>query len=808
MPADPHRLFKLSLDPPHSFAVEQGYIRNQNCTDFNTAETGSLDGTMQDPLTGLVMLEPSFVTESWYDQSFWEPLSSWVLPSGSAGFWQAVFRGAATGFSGSLPLFLTTLAIEAVSGGGLVPNLITVTQAIISLQSAISSDVLVWALESSFTLAADEGFVWHYRTMTDEHHRPRNWFALGWSDILIHFSTDGHMRTYQYTAGLTSAPTLIDEHLMFSPSEVLNKEGYFVFMPIPGHGIAVYHPNTPQNVHSRNTSNFFGSARGHVIPVEPLVPAGGAMVTNASTMVVGLAGSLILMQHTIGFHRIRYGSHRSDGTPIMPGDTAAYGLFNDNTFHPGYEPSGAPADVEVGLQDSLSKTAGTTTAATTLRKGDLSGGWVHGTDKVGRITALLHTTDRRYTPLVASTQVIWLPVFATRDTTAVNPRLMHLQMSEDCMSRFEGSAVVMATSAEEMAVCERGDMSYDISSSTDNGATFTHYAGGIARVAGDIEVVFTQSGMHYIVNLDLFDMFYRFAEVGQLEMSAYDNLDLNTAMARVLASCALPGLASTPSALTAITLPQLPTGQTWRMSPRVGTRGDDLIRNFLLFARTQSDEWRLRFDWTANNFVPEKRVSVDTITPAWTITPYRDEVTTGANAPRYDTTNHKFLATLEGSGDVAFRFSVQPPECNILQPYGLTDTNANTASRQTIQPFVNTPSLVDNTSVDYLGRIVAAYPMLSGIDKPGTLVNIARELERNVMHRRLLPVITTRDYIPGFGPDSYVGVIRGDVKGTRGDHFTALWCKRRITTIDYTNGDESTMVVTYHLDSIWSESVE
>ena len=164
----PEAQFRLSLDVPYTFDVEPGYTHAKYCHDFAT-DTKGFAGTWQDPLTGIVMLQPSFLDAA-YGGGFMG-LANWDFAANAI---DEVLRSA----DGVNPP-ANLLTYSQPSPSEAAPIGIVTTAVVAKLISTLgAADTIQIALKSKFILAADEGFAIHYNTISDQMHRKKNWFAV------------------------------------------------------------------------------------------------------------------------------------------------------------------------------------------------------------------------------------------------------------------------------------------------------------------------------------------------------------------------------------------------------------------------------------------------------------------------------------------------------------------------------------------------------------------------------------------------------------------------------------------------------
>jgi hypothetical protein len=793
--------FRLALDVPYEFAVEPGYYRSAHCRDMRPKE-GDLNNTVQDPLTGLITLAPSHLTPVYANAENWVPLPEW---QNQPAFWSEAYRGADPDRIGDAAKFFSS--IDPGTSYGLLPTLSAVTYGLINKASALTSDILVWAMQTIDPLGADEGFVWNYHALSDEHHRPENWFCLAWGGLFLHFSTSGTCRAYLYprtgsTIDYTATPEFLDSFNFGVAGDILNKEGAFSFQPIPRFGLVIYHVNSAQSLSTQQSSGASQATNGFLLRV-PLyednnVTGTGDVMLPSSSLAFGICANLLRAQHVFGMHKIRY--------PVA-------GTFTDALYDPGFNPTILP-DTAPSPIYTKAFVSGITAITTITKKADLSGDWAPGEDRQGRVLATLTTGDPRYTPYILATNVTFSPIFETRNTTPVPlgyhgteesenlpDQVWQLEFTDDENGRFEGSATVMVKTDEARQILERGDMTFALEKSFDDGETWENHSGGLARVEGDVSAFLDDAGMFYVAKLSFADMFARYREVAVLWEGALDGLSIPDAINKVQLACSLSPLASIPLELALAKLPDIPAGQHWKFGPRISDHGDEVIRNLLLLTRRQYEEWILKHSWTDDEWTLTQKPRDLTSGNLWTLTPFRDEV---------DIDNR--YALLGDGSTTAFTFAPIPPEANRIAPFGLTDTNPSEADRVPCPPLVNYPSILSADSPDFLGRIVSAAPLFASLTDVPQIMRMGRRVYDAIAHRRLKAPLRTRVFIDDLGPLARVNV-RGMKRISAGSNvranvLTEQWVKMRTVQIDYQGAGELAPNVTYHTDSTWEGEIK
>lgn len=775
--------WRLVLDCPASFSEKPGYIMARHSHDMRPEELG--DDIWIDPLTKVVMLKPSFLREGWHGDDDWTDLSEWTY---DANFWQQVFPVFDPDLLATLPKFFTTTAHQTTGSETLVGIATDVSIGVISLASALASDALVWSLQSNFTLGKDAGFVVHYNAVTRKMARYKNWFAVQWDRLYLHFSFDGYCRPYYFYEEYADGATPLTPFQIADPGDMAGEDGYISFIPIAGYGLAIYNSKTAQRVGTTHSSADLAAARGHLLRLPVYNGAGGefdAYLLDESKIRVAVGSSLLRSQHLFGFHKITY---------------PASAEFLDNIIDPGFRPNAEPSLVSVSPLYTSAHYAGDVIMTATLRNEGDTADWVAGTDRQGRVKVALSTTDARYTPMLRGTYVEWQPTFVTRGTTEFEPRLLALETVDDELARFEGEATVLAETEAERLAIERGDLTFRLEKKTESDADYRTHAGGIARVAGDVPVTTRNGRTVYTANLQLSDMRARYREVSILSGQAYEGLTLLQALNMVQYGSGLPAFSDAPAVFSSLTFPNLPEGETWQYSPNVGDSGEEVIDRFLLLTRAQRREFRIRHDWDSDTWTVEAKPRETGADATWTLTPYADEIEpVGAVSAGYNPVTRQIRAE-------SVSFAVSPPEANLIQPQG----KSGSGKEEKIipgTPIDNVPSVYDPESVDYLGRVVGSAPVLPSEQSLARVNAMGRRFYDAAMHRRLRITAVCREW-----PDALVGalparvIVRGELGGVRYDWQTA-WVKRVTKSSEFRRGGTVAPAVTLHLDTLWEGEI-
>ena len=746
--------------------TEPPFFRAPHCGEFRPTK-GAFNLTWRCPVTGVVMLEPSFLR--YETAGDFKGLSQWEH---SAGYWQENQRGVqdiAADNSSSMAILSTQKAAGA-SFGGLLLSLVNVAIVGIRTNTAAGNN-LVWALESKFSLEADEGFVIHYHGLQDEMARKDNWFAVQFDDIYLHFSQTGVVRAYQYDrADMTSAPVLRDEFEVASPSELLQRVGYFVLLPIPGLGLAVYHSRISQRPGGIVTNAFQGVTRGHLIPWPSRTIGGNLRLFDSS--VVRFAFNPGQTGHSVGFQNLTY--------PLS-------GTYTDDVFDPHFTPTALPAEV---IATPINTPYQAITAA--LRNPADTAAWAVGTNRQGRVRCTLTTASMKHTPFLYAYGVRWAAIFATRNTTPLvlgneslgkSDVLQRLEFTEDETGQFAGVANARLETAAGRLIAERGDCTWHLEKSED-GQAWDTVSGGLASLAQPFRMVITNVGLHYDTLWNLHDMRQRLTEVNQHREMAFDGYRLDVAVNAALQSGGMAPIADAdvPAPIKLVFLPRTENNKTWQMASRAGDNTEDITEKWLFLLRKQNAEYLLVYNWDLAKMEWQAKPRDTTALATWTLTFYEDE---------HDPANRIIFIGSELTANPT------PPVFNILQVFGKTEKDDE--KLVPVQPLINSASLTNTASPDYLGRAKMAVLPVVGLTDEAELAKVARRVEAIDGHRVFDAWPQIPRYVEGLAPNTQV-ILRGpNASGVRSTLFT-LWIKRRVTIIDHTEGMED---MALHISSTW-----
>ena len=762
---------KLTLDYPWRFCTQPGFQHAVQASGFRPLKD-SYNNTHRDGLTGVVTLRPSILTPDFIND--FRGLSEWRH---EAAYWREIRR--ARSASGFASMYSTVSPAGSAAGNiELLTNI-----AILAVEASdLANDQLKWALQSSFFHGEDQGFVIHYSPLSDPFARKRNWFALAIWDIGIHFSQSGEVRVFRYDmANMSAFPTFVERFNIASPGELMGSEGYFWVRPMPGlGGICLYHSANPDKaaVFSSDTEN--AATRGHFIKWLEYTDVYGVPHLLGPSMV-----SLAINPHesyALGFQAVTY---------------PATGTYADAIVDPIYRPL-LPAQVSAKTTPGL-----VADLPAAFLKTDLSAPFDPATDRQGRVSVTLATSDPNRTPYLYSYGVGWPAVFGTRDTTPVpvlpvsgssNDKILRLEYTQTEENRFEGEAKVFLSSAAAKTVAARGDTTFKLERW--NGVTWATIFGGLALFTPSSVDTADFGGKTYVSNatIKLRDFASRLEEVHVYRKGAADGLLFSEACNLVIGGGGFAPIpaAGFPAVFLQKRLPPPDDNREWAFAPKPQDDGMQILRVFLLFLRAQFTEWLLDFDFATGNgetgwrFVQKPRDVSDGAT--WTLTPFPDEAA-----------NPRTLVYLENPD-----FATIPPECNALSVFGLDDRDKNRSQLLTLQRLTNQASVSDNTSPDYLGRVVMGAAVFRGITTREELGPMGRRLFEAICHQRRQATLRVSGDPTGLLPNTFC-LVRGHhrVTGAR-TTMGSYWLKRKTLVID----QDGVPVTTLHMDSQWEGNME
>ena len=760
--------WRLKLDEPFAFAVEKGYIYTRLSADARQTP-GAFNGTYQCPLTDVIMLNPSFRSRDF--TADFKGLDQWrVKQTDGVSLWKEVKRSTGGGTRGSM------FTAEANTTGGFSLIELLVDVAIIALTAAIW-DTMIWVAESNFSLMVDEGFCIHYHGLTDELARKENWFMVQWDNIGLHFSQSGKVRVYSYLRETLNAPgVLVEEFQIADAGELLNRHGYFVFIPIPAFGLAIYHSTTSRasNLVSSNTSQTVQNG-GHLVKAFPTREVDGAYrIFEASTVRLGKNP---YQSNVLGFQSITY---------------PANGTYTDAPFNVPYTHASNYDELQY-----LSVPTGFGLTDISLRNTDDTAGYVANVGEARMKLALTSTFDRKRTPFVYAWLARWLPVIVDRNTTPVTfdhdglDLLWDWEFTEDERGHKEGTAQVKAESAAAQSIVERGDTTFLLEYSLNNGVDWIAEGGGLAKAMPGKTITHKEGGFWYEASWQLNGMEERLVEGTNSDPLKFDGMTFDNAINFTLTTqgfTAIP-LSAFPAEANNRAFPRVVAGEKhFRFGVRPGDNGKQIIEKILFMLSYQSQEFLCVFNLTTRLWGVTRK-PIDDAATRWTLSALHADKNEANRIGVYREFTPEFI----------------PPEFNQLVVVGLSTTERDESERVESKPLINNDSLSNTSSVDYLGRVKTVKIEMVPLSDQSVVDEAARKIFNRVAYRVIEGVVKLPpgDLYLSLRPN--IGVI---IKKTVGSDYPVLYVKKRtIEGLREENGMGENERVTLHLSQRYETEI-
>jgi len=752
--------FALELDTPYSFAIENGFARTQRSTDFRILPGGEL-GTWLDPVSGVLMLYPSFLDNTFTGGL--RPLSDFTTTATEGQWWAQVARGGEDG--GVLAAaMLASLRPTGVDPTGL--TLTSVAQALITIASSPTlQDTLVWAASGNFQIPRDGSFTIHYDTLNDEVMRHHNWFAVQWANVYCLFGMDGICSVYRYNDSSMQTYTQIDRFQYADTGEVMYRHAQFSFVPIPTVGLLIYHSYTERAPKTASSSAQSRALRGHVVPWQAGTDGSGNFyMFDASSINIAFNP---YFRHVIGYQDVSF---------------ATSGGFVDAPFDPGYKPSVGPSAVQ-----AITAQTGVGSVMAALYDPDGVTPWTAGSSQQGRVGMILSGTSTN-TPFVLGYGVAIPPVMNTRNPGAVTiynttgrgqeDRLLHLNWEDTDDGRFDGQVTMQLYSAAAMKIAWRGDATWSLSA---DGVVF---AGGFTvRGSWDIEPMEGTPG-YYKVTVKLADMHARLKEGHYFIENALDGVTLAAAFNNVLSCTGFGNAGSLPPQAYTQEIPITSDGRSWKWQFREGDDADALFEILLFLMRRQQVEYVAAFDWadTGTWQVTTRPGSLGTTWAVWYLSPFSEDANTVGNVWWY------------GPGT---KFTPESAEGNIVIAEGVLDPGPDGTRVPTV-PLINLPSINDPTSPDYLGRALEIKYAVDNVEDIPTLQTIQRAIFDAATTRRLKGQIKIEMLQMALAPNTQVMVTDWN-----GSVIANAWIKKRHVVVN----DPYGATMDLDVDTVWQGEV-
>ena len=652
-----HGMYRLTLDVPYRFLVRPAFERAVHAVDL-VAETQQR--VYHDKGAGVILLTPSCLDERWQQHTV--PISQINKQSL---FWRPAQRGLkeATNYAHFM---------GSVYQAGVDRSLI---ELLLDIALIATTNRLKWIAETSFQLARDEAWAIHLQCANDEYTRDGDYWYAQWDRYALRMDTTGTLTFYRYPNrnALTQPPNEVARWHSGVASPV--RAGLTVAaLPLPPLGILVLTivsggASLTQATTSSTTRQLVSSK---LIPLmedaEDIGTPESPLYSLCQQSSLRLAVN-IMYNPIVAFERVRY---------------ASSGTLTEKPFEvPLINPQVPQATPIVAYTHRQS--------ASVAFQCESGGDWVAWDtpqEPTRARSVLTLTTDNAiYTPIVVGYFMRCEPLIEERSTMPVMAeRVLELELTKDEYAREEGYAEVLLESDTLRTIARRGDTTYRLEYRENATSSWQTLSEGIAQVES-IQLLYPRvSGAPYRARLALRGMWSRFTEVYQLASTAFDNVPLGEAFNKLLEGCGFERIANPPAALQAIRMPAAPQGDTsagWRYAPRAGQSGEEILRTLLLIATATGSEWRLRWDYATGKWLLEQKPDG---LPEWTL-------------------------ESEGSVDPATRqyryreleLQPKPPEANLIYVEGATAPSKE--GERLVCVLVNTDSLDEPNSLDYLGRI-------------------------------------------------------------------------------------------------------
>jgi hypothetical protein len=653
-------MIRLWLDVPYRFVVKPAYERAQHAIDFAIESESQI---YHDPTAGVVILRPSCFDKRWQENLI--PLSQLEY---SAEWWREARRGTPAIAQSARGKFLGRVEPTMPS-----TNLnLLITAAIIAVEAGSH---LGWVVRSTTALQRDEGWALHISASEDEFSRDGDYWYAQWDRYAVAMDTRGILYFYRYPDrdDLSQAPRLV-ERWFSGVAAPLRTALTVACLPLPPLGLLIL---TLASGGARAALHSSSSTSRQLMGAK-LIP----LRQDAENIGTELAPIWSLTRTS----ELRLAAHRAY-KPILAFERVRYpssGYFIEKPHAiPPIQPQ-VPTHAPI-----IAYTHAQSVQTTPLLENGTT--WNTAQSPTAyKMKVVLNTSNPVYTPIVAGHYLRCEPAIAARATTPILvPRLLSFEYSVDEFAREEGHAEILVDldQPDLRSIIRRGDTTYRLEYSPDNGTSWVAIGAGFARVE-NIEVL-TQPlrQLPTQVKLALHGMWSRFTEIYQMADTAFDGVPLGTAFNKLLEGCGFEPIPETelPATLQSLRLPVNAQGDAskgWRYAPRVGQSGDEILKTLLLLATASGNEWRLRYDAVNGKWLLEPKPDG---LPAWQL---------HASLKNY---------ALNRARVSSWTIVPEPPEANLVWVEGATA--AGKEGERLVVQLVNSDSLAEPNSLDYLGRI-------------------------------------------------------------------------------------------------------
>jgi hypothetical protein len=785
--------WRITFDVENRMTQRPGFAQSPYGTNITQYIKSSDDEqTWQEPITGMMMLKPSFLTADWSNANHWYDESAITRDEP---YWELMWHG---NVESSDPAFngkflasetptLGTKILPPISGAVHVPKYVT--------SSGYANDKIVIGMQTATgaNTYKDEGFVINWKIASREvmTNKYRNCLYIAIEKLGVHIDFTGKCSVYWYddpVSGVYTTATLVDSFDIGSITEMTGKWQTLSILPIPQMGVLITNHTTKSTVQkSFKSSADSKSIAGKLVQVPLRTASGNPYVVDAGKLELGFNPDFRNLTYHIAIHRVRY--------PVTAEGGSGY-RFLTQVYDPGYVPATSPASHTIGAY----QTNAATSASVSLVDSDV-GTYDVGTDRFFRHKVLMSTSNAVYTPMLYGVYLRWDNLRVTRSTTPVLiDRYSHLEFFDDDLAYGGGRVRATHTTQAEIAIVERGDTTYKIERTDDPtvaSPTWVVQQTGWARL-GSCDVYLDNAGTNsfayrYEADWELTSEIGRFNEVNQYLHTAFDGNSVASAVNNVLNAAGYDPIPTVDLPADAIntTVPVPPRGQSWRHGTKTGDRGDKIIRQLLMLLRKQFIEYRLRWDQVNYKWVLEQKPAHNAAT-IWKFVP---------NPADHNVATNKICV---GESPKVYSITVQPPETNFINGVGTTTAQNDAARVPASHPLINRDSIFNASSPDYLGRIITSMPIFVPYLEPSDILKMSRRVYDAAAVRRFQLKVCSFYYVDGFQPGARCRMLM--VNGVDTD-YDDLYMKRRTVVISRDSGGVVAPKVEYSCESNYMSTV-
>ena len=783
--------WRITFDVENRMTQRPGFAQSPFGTNITQYTKTALDDyTWQEPITGIIMLKPSFLTTGWADTNHWYDES---VITRDEPYWELMWHGDGgdAAFNGKFLASETpTLGVKlmpAISGAKHTPQSVSTP--------GVPNDVIRIGMQTTTgaDTSVDEGFVINWKIASREvmTNKYRNCLFVAIEKLGIHIDFTGKCSVYWYddpTAGVYTTATLVDTFEIGAITEMTGKWQTLSIIPVPQMGVLITNHTTKSTVQkSFKSAADSKSISGKMVQVPLRTASGAPYVVGAGKLEVGFNPDFLNLTYHVAFHRIRY--------PLTDEGSSGH-RFMTQVYDPGFIPAAAPASHVLGAY----QTNPTTSASVSLLDKD-AGAFDVGTDRFFRHRLLLSTTNAIYTPMIYGVYLRWDNLRVTRATTPVLiDRYSHLEFFDDDLAYGGGRLKATHTLQSEIAIVERADTTYRIERCDDPSAatpTYVVQQTGWARLQSCDVFLDNAAGnsfaYRYEAEWELTSEIGRFNEVNQYLHTAFDGNNVGNAINNVLNAAGYDAIPTVDLPADAINtqVPVPPRGQSWRHGTKTGDRGDKIIRQLLMLLRKQFVEYRLRWDQVNYKWVLEAKPAYNAAT-IWKFVP---------NPADHNVSLNKICV---GESPKVYSLTIQPPETNYINGVGTTTAQNDAARVPAAHPLINRASIFDGSSPDYLGRIITSMPIFVPYMEPADILKMTRRVYDAAAVRRFQMKVCSFYYVDGFQPGARCRMLM--VNGVDTD-YDDLYMKRRTVVISRDSGGIVAPKVEYSCESNYVSTV-